>query len=100
MTDLYMHDLNTNDNPKPPETLWGRYRSAFDEWASEVDLLSQAQDASESRVLMEAQRRTTAAEANYRESRERLTDSMARPAAAGAAHLLEPSSPQDRLESK
>jgi hypothetical protein len=66
-----------NREPKLPADLWGRYRTAFRDWATEVVLLKDAQSgAPENRAL--AQDRTNAAEATYRESRERLTDGMAK----------------------
>ena len=95
-----MTDVAGNDGSMRPETLWGQYRDAFGKWASQVDLLSRAQAGAESGALADALQRTTAAEATYRESRRRLTESMAKPATAAVPHQFERASPPDRLESK
>ncbi len=72
--------MNTS---KQSEHLLSLYRAAFKEWASQVGGLDQMrQAASENGVLEDAENRTATAEARYRESRNQLTDEMARGAIA------------------
>jgi hypothetical protein len=61
------------------EDLRGLYRAAFEEWALQVGRLDRVREsAAESGVLEEAQGRTTAAEAGYRDTRNRLAEEMTR----------------------
>jgi hypothetical protein len=63
--------------PKQTEDLQALYRTAFDEWALQVGRLDRIRgSAPEEGVLEEAQRRTVAAEASYRDLRNRLTEEM------------------------
>jgi hypothetical protein len=72
-----MTNACVNDQPKLPEHLWHRYRTAFGDWARQVNLLNQVREhAPENGLLLEAHQRTTAAEATYRESRDWLTEPM------------------------
>jgi hypothetical protein len=72
-----MKSLRMHHHPSS-EALWERYRTAFDEWALQVELLNQTR---ERNTLPEAQNRTMTAEAAYRESRNRLVDKMVKAAA-------------------
>ena len=71
-----MKSSRTHHHPGS-EALWEGYRTAFDAWALQVELLNQT---SERNTLPEAQGRTMTAEAAYRESRNRLVDKMVKAA--------------------
>jgi hypothetical protein len=64
------------------ERLRADYKGAFDEWALQVSLFLVAITSSpDSRVVREAEERVAVAESAYRETRNRLTDSMLVPSA-------------------
>ena len=66
------------NKPEQLEDLRALYRAGFQAWASQVGYLDQIQKSvPESGVLQDAQCRTIAAEAGYREVRNRLAEEMA-----------------------
>jgi len=67
----------TTDQDPNNERLREEYRGAFNEWALQVSRLQQTEGNRPDRVIDEAaESRAAAAETDYRQTRDRLTDGM------------------------